>query len=116
MTTGLVATVLSIPLSCFLRVSFSEPPQDLSLNPWGSRIGRILSFSSTQLSEDTEAKGGDKAGCLQRTAIAHLLYQVSVHVRAQLHFNYISIHVVVVFLFNQGKCFSGRNVRLGRGE
>lgn len=36
---GLVPNALSIPSSCSLGVSFSEPPQDLSLNPRGSGIG-----------------------------------------------------------------------------
>lgn len=33
---GLVPIALSIPLSCSLGVSFSEPPQDLSLDPQGN--------------------------------------------------------------------------------
>lgn len=36
---SLVPTALSIPSSCSPGVSFSEPDQDLSLNPQGSGIG-----------------------------------------------------------------------------
>lgn len=122
-TLDLVFMALSIPPSFSFRVSFSEPPQALSLHPWGSRGRRNwrASLASTSCSsEGTEGKGGDKVFFRgQSSLLCTILYP---WVRDLCVCNH---RWVLTRFLSQWECFSyltqendsnSRNFRLGRRE
>lgn len=86
---GLVPTALSILSSCSPGVSFSEPPQDLSLNPRGSGIGGNPGASPahdpTVHLQTLRQREGTRLSA--EGVLAHMYCHISECVRAQLHFN-----------------------------